>query len=283
MNWSLPVWNETMQLKNWNQQSQSATKNTRKVSAKQHYLSVARYVAGQTTNLSSRYRKLRNIIVVILILYLSIIIIGSILFYHGNSIELFQNVYQIFISFKSYKTLLSVQWLHKSDTYNYTKSSNTKVTFRSFIIHLQNTLYNLFEDKSVSKSSNSLTELKRYSITASIKLNDVICKIIFFIFYPIFTLGYFFNILLSLAQNEGVFLLKYLYENFMSFYFIRELSDGKLWKYFNVFFLKLDDLFSDFVNYPGITWLGIYLILLFIGACCFGLFLFNYCIFKKRD
>lgn len=53
-NWSLPVWNETMQLKNWNQQSQSATKNARKVSAKQHYLSVARYVAGQTTNLSSR-------------------------------------------------------------------------------------------------------------------------------------------------------------------------------------------------------------------------------------
>ncbi|KAI4493373.1 hypothetical protein M0802_009433 [Mischocyttarus mexicanus] len=53
-NWSLPVWSETMQLKNSNQQSQSATKNARKVSAKQHYLSVARYVAGQTTNLSSR-------------------------------------------------------------------------------------------------------------------------------------------------------------------------------------------------------------------------------------
>ncbi|XP_015188017.1 PREDICTED: serine/threonine-protein kinase ICK isoform X1 [Polistes dominula] len=58
-NWSLPVWNETVQLKNWNQQQQqqqlqSATKNARKVSAKQHYLSVARYVAGQTTNLSSR-------------------------------------------------------------------------------------------------------------------------------------------------------------------------------------------------------------------------------------
>ncbi|KAL2714418.1 serine/threonine-protein kinase ICK isoform X1 [Vespula squamosa] len=52
MNWSLPVWNETMQLKNWNQQSQSATKNARKVSAKQHYLSVARN--GDTDSNRSR-------------------------------------------------------------------------------------------------------------------------------------------------------------------------------------------------------------------------------------
>lgn len=42
-------------------------KNLRKVSAKQHYLSVARYVAGQSTNLPSRYIKLQNPIQRILI------------------------------------------------------------------------------------------------------------------------------------------------------------------------------------------------------------------------
>lgn len=273
-----------MQLKNWNQQSQSATKNARKVSAKQHYLSVARYVAGQTTNLSSRYRKLRNIIVVILILHLSIIIVGSILFYHGNPIELFQYFYQIImIFFKSDKTLLSVQWLHKSDNYNYTKSSNTKLSFRSLIIHLKNTLFNLFEDKSLSKSSNSVTELRRYSIKASNKLNDVICKIIFFIFYPVFRLKYFLNSFLSLTQNEGEFSLKYLYKILTSFYFIKQLCDEKLWKDSNVFFLKLYNLFSDFVNYLGITWFGIYLVLFLTGACCFGLFFFYYYEYKKRN
>lgn len=274
-----------MQLKNWNQQSQSATKNARKVSAKQHYLSVARYVAGQTTNLSSRYQKLRNIIVIILILHLSIIIVGSILFYHGNSIELNQYFYQIItIFFKSdKKTLLSVQWLQKSDNYNYTKSSNTKLSFRSLIIHLKNTLFNLFEDKSLLKSSNSLTELRRYSTKASNKLNDLICKIIFFIFYPVFRLKYFLNSFLSLTQNEGEFSLKYLYKILTSFYFIRKLCDEKLWKYSNVFFLKLYNLFLDFVNYLGITWFGIYLVLFLTGACCFGLFFFYYYEYKKRN
>ncbi|KAH0554390.1 serine/threonine-protein kinase dyf-5-like isoform X1 [Cotesia glomerata] len=52
-NWLTPVWNEQLPSRNWNQ-SQSNHKNNRKVSAKQHYLSVARYVVGQSTNLSSR-------------------------------------------------------------------------------------------------------------------------------------------------------------------------------------------------------------------------------------
>ncbi|XP_076656232.1 serine/threonine-protein kinase ICK [Halictus rubicundus] len=51
-NWTLPTWNEPASL-NW-EQSQSTLKNGRKVSAKQHYLSVARYVAGPSTSLSSR-------------------------------------------------------------------------------------------------------------------------------------------------------------------------------------------------------------------------------------
>ncbi|EFN69183.1 hypothetical protein EAG_09334 [Camponotus floridanus] len=53
-NWSLPAWNEPSS-RMWNQSNQSSQmKNSRKVSAKQHYLSVARYVAGQSTNLPSR-------------------------------------------------------------------------------------------------------------------------------------------------------------------------------------------------------------------------------------
>ncbi|XP_070156045.1 serine/threonine-protein kinase dyf-5 isoform X1 [Polyergus mexicanus] len=53
-NWALPAWNEQPS-RMWNQSNQSSQmKNSRKVSAKQHYLSVARYVAGQSTNLSSR-------------------------------------------------------------------------------------------------------------------------------------------------------------------------------------------------------------------------------------
>ncbi|KAK0163645.1 hypothetical protein PV327_007308 [Microctonus hyperodae] len=51
--WMSPMWNEQLSSRNWNQ-SQTNIKNTRKVSAKQHYLSVARYVAGHSTNLSSR-------------------------------------------------------------------------------------------------------------------------------------------------------------------------------------------------------------------------------------
>ncbi|XP_072756287.1 serine/threonine-protein kinase dyf-5 isoform X3 [Anoplolepis gracilipes] len=52
-NWALPAWNEPPS-RTWNQSNQSNQKNSRKVSAKQHYLSVARYVAGQSTNLPSR-------------------------------------------------------------------------------------------------------------------------------------------------------------------------------------------------------------------------------------
>ncbi|XP_012526753.1 serine/threonine-protein kinase dyf-5 isoform X2 [Monomorium pharaonis] len=54
-NWSLPTWKESPSRMSRNQSNQSnQTKNMRKVSAKQHYLSVARYVAGQSTNLPSR-------------------------------------------------------------------------------------------------------------------------------------------------------------------------------------------------------------------------------------
>lgn len=58
-NWLLPAWNEPAPL-NWNQ-PQSGLKNGRKVSAKQHYLNVTRYVAGPSTSLSSRYRKFCNL------------------------------------------------------------------------------------------------------------------------------------------------------------------------------------------------------------------------------
>jgi len=66
-NWSVPVWQESPS-RMWNELNQSnQIKNLRKVSAKQHYLSVARYVAGQSTNLPSRYRKFRDLIEKILI------------------------------------------------------------------------------------------------------------------------------------------------------------------------------------------------------------------------
>ncbi|XP_008554870.1 serine/threonine-protein kinase ICK [Microplitis demolitor] len=52
-NWITTAWNEQLPSRNWNH-SQSNLRNNRKVSAKQHYLSVARYVVGQSTNLSSR-------------------------------------------------------------------------------------------------------------------------------------------------------------------------------------------------------------------------------------
>lgn len=64
VNWSLPAWKEPSS-RMWNQSNQM--KNLRKVSAKQHYLSVARYVAGQSTNLPSRYKKFRHIAETILI------------------------------------------------------------------------------------------------------------------------------------------------------------------------------------------------------------------------
>lgn len=74
-NWSLPAWNEPPS-RVWNQSNQSnQMKNSRKVSAKQHYLSVARYVAGQSTNLPSRYITFRNPVERILIAY-TVLIIG---------------------------------------------------------------------------------------------------------------------------------------------------------------------------------------------------------------
>ncbi|XP_066603371.1 serine/threonine-protein kinase dyf-5 isoform X2 [Prorops nasuta] len=48
--WSAQPLNTEQSLRNW----QQPVKNPRKLSAKQHYLSVARYVAGQSTNLPSR-------------------------------------------------------------------------------------------------------------------------------------------------------------------------------------------------------------------------------------
>ncbi|XP_043507205.1 serine/threonine-protein kinase dyf-5 isoform X2 [Frieseomelitta varia] len=51
-NWVLPAWNEPAI--NWSQLQPSNVKNGRKASGKQHYFSVARYVAGQSASLSSR-------------------------------------------------------------------------------------------------------------------------------------------------------------------------------------------------------------------------------------
>lgn len=72
---ALPAWNEPPS-RMWNPSNQSSQmKNSRKVSAKQHYLSVARYVAGQSTNLSSRYITFRNPVERILIAC-TVLIIG---------------------------------------------------------------------------------------------------------------------------------------------------------------------------------------------------------------
>ena len=72
-NWSLSAWDEP-QPNNWNNQSQNNLKSARKVSAKQHYLSVARYVAGQSTNLPYRYQHFRTLLKAILITNLALIL-----------------------------------------------------------------------------------------------------------------------------------------------------------------------------------------------------------------
>ncbi|XP_024225912.1 serine/threonine-protein kinase ICK isoform X2 [Bombus impatiens] len=52
-NWVLPAWNEPSTI-NWNQLQPSNVKNGRKASGKQHYIAVARYVAGPSASLASR-------------------------------------------------------------------------------------------------------------------------------------------------------------------------------------------------------------------------------------
>ncbi|XP_043590517.1 serine/threonine-protein kinase ICK isoform X2 [Bombus pyrosoma] len=52
-NWVLPAWNEPSTI-NWNQLQPSNAKNGRKASGKQHYIAVARYVAGPSASLASR-------------------------------------------------------------------------------------------------------------------------------------------------------------------------------------------------------------------------------------
>lgn len=52
-NWVLPAWNEPSTI-DWNQLQPSNVKNGRKASGKQHYIAVARYVAGPSASLASR-------------------------------------------------------------------------------------------------------------------------------------------------------------------------------------------------------------------------------------
>lgn len=80
-NWTLPAWNEPSRM--WNQSNQSnQMKNSRKVSAKQHYLSVARYVAGQSTNLPSRYIMFRKPVERVFIACTMLIIIRFLVWSH---------------------------------------------------------------------------------------------------------------------------------------------------------------------------------------------------------
>lgn len=92
-NWSLPTWKESPS-RMWNQSNQSnQMKNLRKVSAKQHYLSVARYVAGQSTNLPSRYIKFQNPIQRILIAC-AMLVIG----YFLVQLQIKQNIFSEYLT-----------------------------------------------------------------------------------------------------------------------------------------------------------------------------------------
>ena len=77
-NWVLPAWNEPAAI-NWSQLQPSNVKNGRKASGKQHYFSVARYVAGQSASLSSRYRTFRDLKRILI--PCSLIILGCTLLY----------------------------------------------------------------------------------------------------------------------------------------------------------------------------------------------------------
>ncbi|XP_012269283.2 serine/threonine-protein kinase dyf-5 [Athalia rosae] len=52
--WTQPAWNESIPGTNWTRGQSTMKSSTRKVSAKQHYLGVARYIAGQSTALPTR-------------------------------------------------------------------------------------------------------------------------------------------------------------------------------------------------------------------------------------
>lgn len=78
-NWVLPAWNEPSTI-NWNQLQPSNVKNGRKASGKQHYIAVARYVAGPSASLASRYRMFRDLLKQILI-PCSLTILGCTLLY----------------------------------------------------------------------------------------------------------------------------------------------------------------------------------------------------------
>ncbi|XP_046423355.1 serine/threonine-protein kinase dyf-5 isoform X2 [Neodiprion pinetum] len=52
--WTQPAWTESLPSQNWTRVQPNLKNSSRKVSAKQHYLGVARYIAGQSTALPSR-------------------------------------------------------------------------------------------------------------------------------------------------------------------------------------------------------------------------------------
>ncbi|XP_046742554.1 serine/threonine-protein kinase ICK isoform X1 [Diprion similis] len=52
--WTQPAWTESLPAQNWTRVQPNLKNSSRKVSAKQHYLGVARYIAGQSTALPSR-------------------------------------------------------------------------------------------------------------------------------------------------------------------------------------------------------------------------------------
>lgn len=138
-NWSLPAWNEPSS-RMWNQSNQSSQmKNSRKVSAKQHYLSVARYVAGQSTNLPSRYIMFRNPIERILIACTVLIIIGLLVRSHIRRnifSEYLMNLFKIapfekyhFLTIQSYDTIVRKSIDILANTIQYLTNMPTRISF----------------------------------------------------------------------------------------------------------------------------------------------------------
>lgn len=137
-NWTLPTWNEPSS-RMWNHSNQSnQMKNSRKVSAKQHYLSVARYVAGQSTNLPSRYITFRNPIERILIAC-TVLIIGLLVRSHirWNMFSVYlRNLFKIapyernyFLTMQSYDAIVYKLIDILANTIQYLTDMLTRISF----------------------------------------------------------------------------------------------------------------------------------------------------------
>lgn len=226
-NWSLPAWNEPSS-RMWNQSNQSnQMKNSRKVSAKQHYLSVARYVAGQSTNLPSRYIMFRNPIERILIAC-TVLIIGLLVLSHirQNTFPVcLMNLFKIapfeknyVLTMQSYDTIVRKSIDILTNTIQYLTDMPTRILFLlniilsisvfpgSIIYRISWIILNAISRHFLYLCQILLIHCDEYLVKHFMIITNLLGKTRLFVLYVINALRYIFTIIILIIEFSAIYL-----------------------------------------------------------------------------